>query len=91
MLSACAREWMRYTFLMALLDTIGLTRKITRPRLEKFLQQYATDAETLDIGCGNDQYGELFPNRTTLDIEAREGVQREAFFNPVKRTPSRAS
>tara|TARA_Y100000310_G_C20648814_1_gene798227 strand:+ start:1009 stop:1680 length:672 start_codon:yes stop_codon:yes gene_type:complete len=60
---------------MALLDTIGLTRKITRPRLEKFLQQYATDAETLDIGCGNDQYGELFPNRTTLDIEAREGVQ----------------
>lgn len=60
---------------MAFLDTIGLTRKITRPRLEAFLRAHATEAKTLDIGCGNDQYGELFPNRTTLDIEARPGVK----------------
>ena len=59
---------------MALLDTIGLTKKITRPRLEKFLRKYRSDAKTLDIGCGNDQYGELFPNCTTLDVEPREGV-----------------
>ena len=60
---------------MSFLDAIGLTRKITRPRLEAFLRKYATDAKTLDIGCGNDLYGELFPNRTTLDVEVREGVQ----------------
>lgn len=60
---------------MAFLDTIGLTRKITRSRLKAFLRKYASDAKTLDIGCGNDQYGTLFPNRTTLDIEARPGVK----------------
>ena len=60
---------------MGFLDALGLTRKITRPRLEAFLRKYASDAKTLDIGCGNDQYGELFPNRTTLDIEARPGVK----------------
>lgn len=60
---------------MGIVDSIGLTRKITRPRLGKFLQQYATDSKTLDIGCGNDQYGSLFPNRVTLDIEQRPGVQ----------------
>ncbi len=60
---------------MGLLDSIGLTRKITRPRLEAFLRAHATEAKTLDIGCGNDQYGEFFPNRTTLDVEARPGVQ----------------
>src|SRR3989338_816840 len=60
---------------MGFLDALGLTCKITRPRLEAFLRKYASDAKTLDIGCGNDQYGELFPNRTTLDIEARPGVK----------------
>jgi len=60
---------------MSFFDVIGLTRKITRPRLSAFLQKYASDANTLDIGCGNDQYGALFPNRTTLDREARPGVQ----------------
>ena len=60
---------------MGLPDSLGLTRKITRPRLEQFLRMYATEAKTLDIGCGNDQYGGLFPNCTTLDIEARPGVK----------------
>jgi len=60
---------------MGLLDSIGLTSKITRPRLDAFLRTYATEVKTLDIGCGNDRYGKLFPNRTTLDIEARPGVK----------------
>jgi len=60
---------------MSILDTIGITRKITRPRLKAFLKRYASDGKTLDIGCGNDPYAEFFPNRTTLDIEARPGIK----------------
>ena len=60
---------------MGVLDTIGITRKITRPRLKAFLKRYANDGETLDIGCGNDPYAEFFPNRTTLDIEARPRIK----------------
>ena len=60
---------------MGLLDAIGLTRKITRPRIRAFLEKYKSAGETLDIGCGNDLYGEFFPHVTTLDIEPREGVQ----------------
>jgi SAM-dependent methyltransferase len=59
---------------MAILDSLGITRKITRPRLRAFLTQYANKGKTLDIGCGNDPYSDLFPNRTTLDVEARDGV-----------------
>lgn len=60
---------------MGFLDAIGLTRKITRPRLEAFLRKYGSAEKTLDVGCGSALYGELFPNRVTLDIEARPGVQ----------------
>ncbi len=60
---------------MGLLDVLGLTKKITRPRLERFLRKYASDKKTLDIGCGNALYGALFPNVTTLDIEARPNVK----------------
>ena len=66
---------MLYCILMGFLDAIGLTRKITRPRLEAFLKKYASNGKTLDIGCGSALYGNFFPNRTTLDIEARPGVQ----------------
>ncbi len=60
---------------MGFLDSIGLTRKITRPRLETFLKKHASTGKTLDVGCGSALYGTLFPNRTTLDIAARPGVQ----------------
>ena len=60
---------------MGLLDTIGLTRKITRPRIEAFLRKYASDQKTLDVGCGTALYGKLFPNCTTLEIAPREGVK----------------
>ncbi len=59
---------------MPFLDNIGLTRKITRPRLRAFLERHRSEGKTLDVGCGNVLYGDLFPNRTTLDIEEREKV-----------------
>ncbi|OGJ56337.1 hypothetical protein A3D88_01610 [Candidatus Peribacteria bacterium RIFCSPHIGHO2_02_FULL_52_16] len=60
---------------MGLFDAIGLTKKITRPRLEAFLKKYRSTGKTLDVGCGSALYGNFFPNRTTLDIEVRPGVQ----------------
>lgn len=60
---------------MGLLDAIGLTRKITRPRLRAFLKRYAHTGRVLDVGCGAASYRDLFPQTTTLDITAREGVK----------------
>ncbi len=60
---------------MHLVDRIGLTRKITRPRVWAFLERHKTDALTLEVGAGNNAYRTLFPNRKTLDIEQRPGVQ----------------
>lgn len=59
---------------MAFLDSIGLTRKITRPRLRAFLEKHRSTGKTLDIGCGNAIYGDLFPHRVTVDIEQRPSV-----------------
>lgn len=60
---------------MGFLDATGLTRKITRTRLDAFLARHRSDKKTLEIGCGSDRYGHYFPNRTTLDIVARSGVK----------------
>lgn len=60
---------------MGFLDRIGLTRKITRTRLDMFLRRHATVLSVLNIGCGSDQYGRYFPNRTTVDIVARPGAR----------------
>ena len=60
---------------MGFVDTIGLTRKITRPRQMAFLTKYAHDGTTLDVGCGSALYRGLFPHVTTLDHAARPGVQ----------------
>jgi len=51
-----------------------LTRKITREHLEKFIKKHATDKKTLDLGSSWSPYAKYFPNRTSSDIEAREGV-----------------
>lgn len=63
------------SFAMSIVDRIGLTRKITRPRQRAFFERFATETVALDIGCGNDIYGDLFPSRVTADIVAREGVK----------------
>lgn len=59
---------------MSLVDKMGLTCKITRPRLRSFLEKHRSPGRTLDIGCGNAIYGDLFPNRVTVDIERRPGI-----------------
>lgn len=51
-----------------------LFKKITRPKLEPYLKQYATDAETLDIGSSYAPYKSYFPNSICLDIRDMEGV-----------------
>lgn len=64
-----------YLVAMWILDTIGLTGKITRPRLRAFLRKYATGGRVLDVGCGAASYRDLFPQITTLDIAPREGMK----------------
>lgn len=63
-----------YYWHVSIVDSIGITKKITRPRQEAFIRKYASDGETLDLGCGNDIYKSYFPNCETLDIEARPNV-----------------
>ncbi|MBU1255488.1 class I SAM-dependent methyltransferase [Patescibacteria group bacterium] len=52
-----------------ILKKIGLTSKITRQKLELFIQKYKSDGLTLDIGCSNSPYIKYFPNRVGLDIQ----------------------
>ncbi|MDO8468857.1 MAG: class I SAM-dependent methyltransferase [Candidatus Peribacter sp.] len=58
-----------------MLDAIGLTRKITRPRIRAFLQRHASGGRVLDVGCGAAGYRDLFPQLTTLDLTPREGTK----------------
>lgn len=60
---------------MGILDSIGLTKKITRSRLERFLARFATEGTVLDVGCGSIPYAKYFPRRTTVDIAERPGVK----------------
>lgn len=49
-------------------------KKITRHKLNKFLEKYKSDKLTLDLGCKDSPYKELFPNRIGLDVEPGAGV-----------------
>lgn len=44
-------------------------QKITRRNLDTFLEKYATEKKTLDIGSGGSSYSRFFPNRLTIDID----------------------
>jgi len=44
-------------------------KKITRKKLDNFLQEYATNIDVLDIGSGGSSYDRYFPNRITVDID----------------------
>lgn len=46
-----------------------MIKKITRKKLEPFLEKYATSKKVLDIGFGGSSYGRFFPNRLTVDID----------------------
>lgn len=52
-----------------------LTRKITRGRLNEFLNIHATDKKTLDIGCGGSPYAGYFPNRVAIDISKSRSTE----------------
>jgi len=45
------------------------SKKITRKRLNIFLKQHTSSKKTLDIGCGNKYYDNLFPNKINIDID----------------------
>ncbi len=45
-------------------------KKLTRPFINAFLKKYSTSAATLDIGASGNDHREIFPNRTTLNIDA---------------------
>lgn len=53
---------------------IRIRSKLTRQRLQKFLEKHKSEKFTLDLGCKNSPYSKLFPNRLGLDIESGEGV-----------------
>jgi SAM-dependent methyltransferase len=51
-----------------------LITKLTRKKLNKFIEQNRSDLYTLDIGCSNSPYSKFFPNRIGFDINKGEGV-----------------
>ena len=53
---------------------LGLTKKLTRTKLDEFIKKYANRGKTLDIGCGGSPYKKYFPNRVSIDIEKKESV-----------------
>ncbi len=59
---------------MSLWQKIGLTNKMTRERLARFVARYASEQETLDIGCGGAPYAKYFPHRIGFDRAAGPGV-----------------
>lgn len=51
-----------------------LTSKLTRKHLDSFLAAHANQKHTLDIGCANSPYADLFPNRVGFDERPAPGV-----------------
>lgn len=51
-----------------------LTKKMTRPNLEKFIARHASQKRTLDLGSKKGPYARYFPNRVAMDVEHGEGV-----------------
>ncbi len=51
-----------------------LFSKLTRERLRPFVEEHASDVRTLDIGCANAPYGNLFTDRVGFDFVNGPGV-----------------
>lgn len=52
----------------------ALSAKITRVTLDRFVQEHASAARTLDIGAQTGPYAASFPNRVPIDLTARPGI-----------------
>jgi SAM-dependent methyltransferase len=44
-------------------------KKISRVRINAFLERYRTDRKVLDVGSGGSSYAVYFPDRLTVDID----------------------
>lgn len=60
--------------ILKVLYATGLTSNTTRAKIDSFIKNHASEGKTLDIGSGGDKYAKFFPNRVSVDIVAREGV-----------------
>ncbi len=52
----------------------ALFAKITRVTLDRFVQEHASTARTLDIGAQTGPYAVCFPNRVAIDLTPRPGI-----------------
>lgn len=59
---------------MRLKNMFKIKTKLTRESLKNFLEKYRSDKLTLDLGCKNAPYGDLFANRIGFDVECGKGV-----------------
>lgn len=51
-----------------------VTARLTRRRLDEFLQSRASDARTLDLGGGSGPYADYFPNRICMDVRSTPDI-----------------
>lgn len=51
------------------LNSYFINRKLTRKKLYRFLQKYQSSGYTLNVGCGDQLYREMFPNSVCVDID----------------------
>ena len=57
-----------------IVDKTGLTSKITRKELDRFVINNKSNKLTLDLGCSNSPYSQYFSNRVGFDISKGKGV-----------------
>jgi SAM-dependent methyltransferase len=59
---------------LALTDLLGVTSQIPQPRVRDFVSRNATEATTLDLGCGAGPYADYFPHRIGFDVQPGPAV-----------------
>ena len=57
-----------------LIYKLGLTKKISRERINSFVKKHASKKKTLIIGGANGEYKHLFPNSISIDIVKTKDV-----------------
>lgn len=60
--------------ILKILHFSGLTTKTERKNINSFIEKYATEGKTLDIGSNRAPYSKYFPNRVGLDVRPMGGV-----------------